>query len=221
MGVSSRLKGRFRKFLQRPGTTVDLGPFAKRLDAIEAREDALRELDDAALTEAAGAATDYTEICAVGREAARRALAERPFDVQLLGVMALLCTAIGVVFVLIYLAATAVRMHWPSYPLTKGSYACYAPGQWAFWGTEGLPENRDTLHFCGEHTSLDFQGYMEGAAESGERAAAGYEFKHGARFCRTPASCNVRQGRVSFTTKRCRSARSGSSARRSEKWACR
>jgi monoamine oxidase len=27
------------------------------------------------------------------------------------------------------------------------------------------------LHFAGEHTSLDFQGYMEGGAESGARAA--------------------------------------------------
>ena len=25
--------------------------------------------------------------------------------------------------------------------------------------------------FCGEHTSMDFQGYMEGAAVEGERAA--------------------------------------------------
>jgi preprotein translocase subunit SecA len=90
MGVSSRFKKRFRKFLQRPGTTVDLAPFEKRLPAIEAREEALKELDDAALTEAAAAAKDYTEICAVGREAARRAIQERPFDVQLLGAMALL-----------------------------------------------------------------------------------------------------------------------------------
>jgi monoamine oxidase len=28
------------------------------------------------------------------------------------------------------------------------------------------------VHFAGEHTSVDFQGYMEGAVESGERAAA-------------------------------------------------
>jgi preprotein translocase subunit SecA len=90
MGVSQRLKSRFRKFLQRPGTTVDLGPFLKRLPAIEGREEALRELDDAALTEAAQAASDFTEICAVGREAAWRALEQRPYDVQLLGVMALL-----------------------------------------------------------------------------------------------------------------------------------
>src|ERR687889_927932 len=90
MGASSRFKSRFRKFLQRPGTTVDLGPFERRLGAIEAREEALQELDDAALTDAAGDATDYTELCAIGREAARRALGERPFDVQLLGAMALL-----------------------------------------------------------------------------------------------------------------------------------
>jgi preprotein translocase subunit SecA len=90
MGVSQRFKKRFRKFLQRPGTTVDLAPLQKRLPAIEAREDALKELDDDALAAAAAEAGDYTEICAVGREAARRALDERPFDVQLLGAMALL-----------------------------------------------------------------------------------------------------------------------------------
>jgi hypothetical protein len=31
---------------------------------------------------------------------------------------------------------------------------------------------RGRLHFCGEHTSGTSQGYMEGAAESGERSAA-------------------------------------------------
>lgn len=90
MGVSQRLKGRFRKFLQRPGTTVDLAPFRRRLPAIEGREEALRELDDEGLTGAAGEAKDFTEICAIGREAAWRALEQRPYDVQLLGAMALL-----------------------------------------------------------------------------------------------------------------------------------
>ncbi|BCY12509.1 accessory Sec system translocase SecA2 [Actinoplanes sp. L3-i22] len=90
MGVSQRFKNRFRKFLQRPGTTVDLGPLSKRLDPIEAREEALKELDDAALTDAAREASDFTEICAVGREASRRAIGQRPYDVQLLGAMALL-----------------------------------------------------------------------------------------------------------------------------------
>jgi monoamine oxidase len=68
-----------------------------------------------------------------------------------------------------YIEGSAVRMHWPSHPFTEGSYTCYRPGQWAYWGTEGLPEGR--AHFCGEHTSPEFQGWMEGAAETGGRVA--------------------------------------------------
>jgi len=68
-----------------------------------------------------------------------------------------------------YIADSALRMHWPSAPLFKGSYACYLPGQAVWSGTEG--EAVRNLHFCGEHTSEEFQGYMEGAAESGERVA--------------------------------------------------
>ncbi|MEO8181028.1 MAG: FAD-dependent oxidoreductase [Deltaproteobacteria bacterium] len=37
-------------------------------------------------------------------------------------------------------------------------------------GLEG--ERAGNLHFCGEHTSVDFQGYMNGGAETGERVAA-------------------------------------------------
>lgn len=65
---------------------------------------------------------------------------------------------------------TAVRMHWPSAPWSRGSYTCFRPGQWAFWGAEGLREGK--AHFCGEHTSLDYQGWMEGAAETGALVAA-------------------------------------------------
>ncbi len=62
------------------------------------------------------------------------------------------------------------RFHWPSFEWTKGSYACYRPGQWtSIAGAEG--EAVGNLHFAGEHTSYDFQGYMEGGAESGTRAA--------------------------------------------------
>jgi monoamine oxidase len=68
-------------------------------------------------------------------------------------------------------ASRAVRFHWPTHPWTEGSYACYLPGQWTgLAGAEGMPVGR--LHFAGEHTSLDAQGYMEGGCESGERAAA-------------------------------------------------
>jgi monoamine oxidase len=64
----------------------------------------------------------------------------------------------------------AVRFHWPSSPLTRGSYACYKPGQYTtIAGAER--ETVSGLHFAGEHTSLDFQGFMNGASESGERVA--------------------------------------------------
>ena len=69
-----------------------------------------------------------------------------------------------------YLPGSAVRMHWPSVEHTLGSYACYLPGQASFSGLEG--ERAGNLHFCGEHTSVDFQGYMNGGVESGERVAA-------------------------------------------------
>lgn len=67
-------------------------------------------------------------------------------------------------------AATEVRFHWPTHPWTLGSYASYLPGQWSgIRGAEG--QAVAGLHFAGEHTSLEFQGFMEGGCESGERAA--------------------------------------------------
>lgn len=68
-----------------------------------------------------------------------------------------------------YTAGSAVRQHWPTAPFALGSYACYKVGQAGFAGREGEPEG--AFHFCGEHTSVEAQGYMEGAAETGLRAA--------------------------------------------------
>jgi monoamine oxidase len=63
--------------------------------------------------------------------------------------------------------------HWTSYPWTKGSYSYWKVGQYTqFAGIEGRPEGPNgTCHFCGEHTSIDFQGYLNGAVETGQRAA--------------------------------------------------
>lgn len=62
------------------------------------------------------------------------------------------------------------RFHWPSFPHSKGSYACYRPGQWTtIRGAEAEPFGN--LHFAGEHCSADFQGFMNGAAETGRLAA--------------------------------------------------
>ncbi|MDX6336224.1 MAG: preprotein translocase subunit SecA, partial [Streptosporangiaceae bacterium] len=85
----SGLRSRMRRFLQKPGS-ASLDRYEELLPDIAAREEELRALDDAALTAAAAEATDDAGICALGREAARRALGERPFDVQLLGTVALL-----------------------------------------------------------------------------------------------------------------------------------
>jgi monoamine oxidase len=64
----------------------------------------------------------------------------------------------------------AVLDYWTGRPFTRGSYAYYRVGQMtAFAGVEGKPSGN--CHFCGEHTSYTFQGYMEGAVRSGERAA--------------------------------------------------
>jgi monoamine oxidase len=62
--------------------------------------------------------------------------------------------------------------YWTGYPWTKGSYSYWKVGQYqAFAGVEREIE-RGTCHFAGEHTSVDFQGYLNGAVETGERAAA-------------------------------------------------
>jgi monoamine oxidase len=60
--------------------------------------------------------------------------------------------------------------YWAGYPWTKGSYSYWKVGQYTkFSGIEGVAEG--ACHFCGEHTSVDFQGYLNGAIETGERAA--------------------------------------------------
>jgi preprotein translocase subunit SecA len=127
-----------QRFLQRPGTTVGLGPLEKRLPAIEAREEELTALEDAELTELAGQAEDYVQICAVGREAARRGLGERPYDVQLLGVMALLsgdvvemATGEGKTLAAAIAAYGHVRLgHGPVHVLTVNDYLAGRDARW-------------------------------------------------------------------------------------------
>jgi monoamine oxidase len=60
---------------------------------------------------------------------------------------------------------------WAGNPYSLGSYSYWKVGQYTrFAGIEREPQNG--VHFCGEHTSIDAQGYLEGAVETGERAAA-------------------------------------------------
>lgn len=60
---------------------------------------------------------------------------------------------------------------WANSRWTGGSYSCWLVGQYTrFAGAEG--EREGNCHFAGEHTSYDFQGFLNGAVDSGERAAA-------------------------------------------------
>ncbi|HWA75784.1 MAG TPA: FAD-dependent oxidoreductase [Polyangiaceae bacterium] len=55
-------------------------------------------------------------------------------------------------------------------PEFKASYAYFRVGQYlSFAGYEGVTQGG--VLFCGEHTSQDFQGFMEGGASEGVRAA--------------------------------------------------
>ncbi len=60
--------------------------------------------------------------------------------------------------------------HWQSYKWTRGSYSFWKVGEYTrFSGIEGVREGN--CFFAGEHTSVDFQGYLNGAVETGQRAA--------------------------------------------------
>jgi monoamine oxidase len=55
-------------------------------------------------------------------------------------------------------------------PFFRASYSYYKPGQYTlFAGYEAVRQGG--VLFAGEHTSIDFQGFMEGGAEQGQRAA--------------------------------------------------
>jgi monoamine oxidase len=59
---------------------------------------------------------------------------------------------------------------WTGYRWTKGSYSYWKVGQYTKFS--GMEKTRQAnCHFAGEHTSQDFQGYLNGAVETGERAA--------------------------------------------------
>ncbi|WP_223595326.1 flavin monoamine oxidase family protein [Neobacillus bataviensis] len=60
--------------------------------------------------------------------------------------------------------------HWLSNQWTKGSYSYWKVGQYTkFAGVMG--EREGNIFFAGEHTSIHYAGYLNGAVESGEKAA--------------------------------------------------
>ncbi|NHM33564.1 FAD-dependent oxidoreductase [Neobacillus terrae] len=67
---------------------------------------------------------------------------------------------------------TSAIVYWPGMSWTKGSYSYWKIGQYtSFSGVEGEPEGN--VFFAGEHCSQDYQGFMNGAVDTGEQAATG------------------------------------------------
>lgn len=62
-----------------------------------------------------------------------------------------------------------LRFAWPTYEWSKGSYTSFTVGQYTSFSGSAQPVGN--MYFAGEHTSFDFQGYMEGGAVSGKEAA--------------------------------------------------
>jgi monoamine oxidase len=62
-------------------------------------------------------------------------------------------------------------MHWPGQKLVRGSYTCSKPGQYTtIYGAFAETELNGRLVFAGEHCSVDWSGYMQGAVQSGKQA---------------------------------------------------
>lgn len=62
------------------------------------------------------------------------------------------------------------KFSWQNYPHNLGSYSSYKTGQWStFGGVEAEPVGK--IFFAGEHCDIEFQGYMNGGARSGRKAA--------------------------------------------------
>lgn len=69
-------------------------------------------------------------------------------------------------------AGKRIMIHWPTQEFVQASYSCPLVGQFTTLLEHcGTPELDGRLLFAGEHTSIDFAGFMCGAIQSGNRAA--------------------------------------------------
>jgi monoamine oxidase len=80
-----------------------------------------------------------------------------------------------------------IRNAWDREPFVRGSYA-YTPPGWftSLHGIQAEPEG--IVHFAGEHTSMESAGYLNGAIDSGQRAAREVAKALGARVPGLPAA---------------------------------
>lgn len=65
-----------------------------------------------------------------------------------------------------------IKFCWAANPFSKAGYSVFKKGQWSsLSGWEGVPVGN--IFFAGEHVSKEFQGYMNGAAETARVAVEG------------------------------------------------
>ncbi len=63
-----------------------------------------------------------------------------------------------------------MKFCWAANPYSKAAYSSFKTGQWStLAGWEGVPVGQ--IYFAGEHVSREFQGYMNGGAQTGRVAA--------------------------------------------------
>lgn len=60
---------------------------------------------------------------------------------------------------------------WVHNPWSRGSYAAFLVGQYTRFTQAARAGREGGVHFAGEHTDTDQQGYIDGAVRTGERAA--------------------------------------------------
>ena len=80
-----------------------------------------------------------------------------------------------------------IEWSWEQEEWTRGCPTCrFPPGGWTAWGP-WLREPQGQIHWAGTETATQWSGYMEGAVQSGERAAAEVLEALGAGVSRPPA----------------------------------
>lgn len=68
--------------------------------------------------------------------------------------------------------ANQAAFFWAANPYSRGAYSAPLVGQYTtLLEAAGTPELDGRLLFCGEHTSVDFPGFMCGGVDTGEKAA--------------------------------------------------
>jgi monoamine oxidase len=60
---------------------------------------------------------------------------------------------------------------WVHNPWSRGSYAAFLVGQYTRFPQHVRARREGGVHFAGEHTDTDQQGYIDGAVRTGERTA--------------------------------------------------